>query len=202
VNNVVGIVKEGKLLRSWGLQRDVTDQRRAAEAMRESELRFRGVIESDMIGFIFWHADGYFWDANQHAAQMLGYSVDEFRSGQLRWSDITPPEYYDLDARKLNEILTTGVMRPFEKEYVRRDGTRVPVLLAGALLASDSQRGVAYVMDISERRRTENRLREADRRKDEFLAMLAHELRNPLAPIVSAVELMELIGLPEGELQW
>lgn len=202
VNNVVGIVQEGKLLRSWGLQRDVTDQRRAAEAMRESELRFRGVIESDMIGFIFWHADGYFWDANQHAARMLGYSVDEFRSGQLRWSDITPPEYYDLDARKLNEILTTGVMRPFEKEYVRRDGTRVPVLLAGALLAGDSQRGVAYVMDISERRRAENRLREADRRKDEFLAMLAHELRNPLAPIVSAVELMELIGLPEGELQW
>jgi PAS domain S-box-containing protein len=202
VNNVVGIVKDGRLLRSWGLQRDITAQRRAAEALRESELRFRGVVESDMIGFIFWHADGYFWDANQHAADMLGYPLEELRSGRLRWSEITPPEYYDLDTRKLNEILANGVMRPFEKEFIRVDGTRVPVLLAGALLAGDPRRGVAYVMDISERRRTEQRLRDADRRKDEFLAMLAHELRNPLAPIVSAVELMELIGLPEGEVQW
>ncbi len=202
VNNVVGIVKDGRLLRSWGLQRDVTAQRRAVAAVRESEARFRGVIESDMIGFLFWHVDGHFWDANEHAAGMLGYSVDEFRSGQLRWSDITPPEYADLDAQKLDEIVSAGVMRPFEKEYIRRDGSRVPVLLAGAMLAGDPERGVAYVMDISERRRAEKRLRDADRRKDEFLAMLAHELRNPLAPIVSAVELMELIGLPDGELQW
>ena len=138
--------------------------KRAGQTLRESEARFRAVFESAMIGNLFWDADGRITDANDAALNMLGYTRDEIHSRTVRWPDITPPEYKEQDDKALQEIIDTGVMTPVEKEYVRRDGSRIPVLLGGAALpGGNATHGVSFILDISERRQAEQRLnRERD----------------------------------------
>lgn len=151
---------------------DITERRHAEIALRESEQRLRQLADCNMIGIFSWQVNGSICEANEAFLQMLGYTRDELRQGRINWREITPPEYRGMDERCLKEILTTGRCEPFEKEYFRRDGTRVAVTIGGAQLAGETDRGVAFVLDISERRKTEHHLRESDAR----LRLLADQM--------------------------
>jgi PAS domain S-box-containing protein len=89
-------------------------------------------------------------EANDAFLRIVGYNREDLVAGHIRWTDLTPPEWHDLDARLIEENKTTGRLPPFEKEYFRKDGSRVPVLIGGATLEEGANQGIAFVLDISE----------------------------------------------------
>ena len=92
---------------------------------------------------------------------MLQYGRQDLVSGRLRWTDLTPAELRERDQRALTEALATGVFQPYEKEFLRKDGSRVPVLIGGALFESANE-GVVFVLDLSEQKRAEEKIREQE----------------------------------------
>ncbi len=149
---------------------DITERKQAEAALRESEARFRQLFESNLIGVAFWNVDGFITDANDAYLTLAGYTREEFAElGRINWRNLTPPEYKHLDERAIEETMATGVSSIFEKEYVRRDGTRVPVILGIALLSDSQHDGVAFVLEITERKQMEEALRESNRRVTNIL---------------------------------
>ncbi|MBC8002003.1 MAG: PAS domain S-box protein [Opitutaceae bacterium] len=148
-------------------------EREATElALRESEQRFRRIFESNMVGILFWRTNGDITEANDSYLNMVGYTRDDVMSGRLRWSEITPPEYGHLDEKAIQEILTVGCCDPFEKEYIRKNGTRVPVVIGATMLDGSRDSGVCFVLDITSRKNTEAALLQIK----EQLQSLSHRL--------------------------
>ena len=138
---------------------DITERSRVDAALLESEHRLRRFYESGMLGVIYWNMNGQILEANDKFLEMVGYTREELNSGQIDWINMTPPEFRDLDDKSVKELKATGVNRtPFEKEYLRKDGSRMPIILAGAMLDEERFNGVAFVLDITERNRAEEAL--------------------------------------------
>jgi PAS domain S-box-containing protein len=151
----------------------ITERKRAEEALRASEQRLRRFYESGLLGVIYWNVRGQITEANDKFLEMVGYTRAELDAGQIDWLNMTPPEYRQLDENSVAELKTTGVNRkPLEKEYIRKDGTRIPVAVAGAMLDEDRVNGVAFVQDIAERVRAEEAVRESEERNRTTLQSL------------------------------
>ena len=134
--------------------------------LEEREAQIRRLVDANIIGIYTWHLDGTIIDANDAFLQMVGYARDDLASGDLRWTDLTPTEWREGDERAAAELQSTGTFRSVEKEYYRKDGTRVPVLIGGATFEGRGNEGVAFVLDLSEQKLTE----EALRRSQAYLA--------------------------------
>jgi PAS domain S-box-containing protein len=180
---------------------EVSEQVRARRALELSEGRLRRVVESNMIGFVSIELDGKVLDANDYFLDLVGATRDELDAGTLRLDDFTSEADRARSDAAIRELALTGVCDPYEKCYVRRDGRRVPVVVGSTLVPGGGREAISFVLDISERKRVEEQnvvlraqAENANRAKDEFLAMLGHELRNPLAPILTATTLMRLRG--------
>ncbi|HEX7843783.1 MAG TPA: ATP-binding protein, partial [Kofleriaceae bacterium] len=178
---------------------EVTEQVQARRAVEQSEAKLRRIVDSNMVGFLFGGVDGRVAEANDHALRVLGVARDQLPAVDL--FAMTSPEDFEVSQRARATVLEHGICAPFEKRYIRRDGSIVWVVVAAALLPGSADQTITFMLDISERKRSEQRLAQltmeaesANRAKDEFLAMLGHELRNPLAPIVTALQLMRLRG--------
>jgi len=146
------------------LSQDITERKRAEEALGESEKRLRMFYESGLVGMFSWHVDGRIIEVNDRYLEMVGYSREDFDAGRMKWAEMTPPEYEPLDRHALQELAATGVDAPYEKEFIRKDGSRIPVLLGAATVNEDRTEGVAFVLDITERKRAEE-----ERQKSEHL---------------------------------
>ena len=135
---------------------DISEHKRDQEALQRSEQRLRRFYESGLIGVIYWNMSGAIVDANERFLQMVGYSREDLAGGRIDWLNMTPPEYRRLDEASVEELKAAGVNRkPFEKEYIRKDGTRIPVIVAGAMLDEERFDGVAFVLDITDRKAAE-----------------------------------------------
>ncbi|MDB5310255.1 MAG: Blue-light-activated protein [Gemmataceae bacterium] len=154
--------RDGRLIGFSWIVRDIGDRKRTEEAVRASEARLRAVVESDMLATFFWEEGGGVSEANDAFLAIVGYTRDDVRAGRVSWVAMTPPECRARDLSALAEIARAGRCVPYEKEFVRRDGRRVPILLGAASL--DGGGGVAFAIDLTERKRLEEQYRDAQQR--------------------------------------
>ncbi len=145
-------------------QRDVQVRRRAAY-----QRRYRRLSDIGLLGVIFWEIDGRVTGANDAFLEMIGYSRDDLDAGLIDWVALTPAEYHGTDAAKIEELTAEGYHEPYEKEYVRKDGSRVAVMVGTAFLEGSDREGISYVVDITERWRLEQE-------REQLLASERHAL--------------------------
>lgn len=166
------------------------------------EAKVRRLVDANVIGIVIFNLEGAITEANEAFLGTVQYGREDLISGRVRWIDLTPAEWHDRDERAVAELKATGIFQPFEKEYFRKDGSRVPVLIGGALFEGSGNEGVAFILDLSEQKRAEEALRQTqeDLRKTqaefahvnrvmtmgELTASIAHEVNQPLAAIVSS----------------
>jgi diguanylate cyclase (GGDEF)-like protein/PAS domain S-box-containing protein len=127
--------------------------------LQKREAKIRRLFESNIVGIVFYGLDGRIMGANDAALAILGYSREDLETGKIRWPDLTPPEWRPGEERAIAELKRTGVCRPFEREFLRKDGSRVPVLVAAAMFEDGSDEGVSFLLDLTERKRAEEQMR-------------------------------------------
>ena len=189
--------------------RDLTAKRALMKRLHDASTRYNRLVNANIIGVAVATEAGIS-EANDEMLRIAGISRSEFESNGLDWQAITPPESLEKDNAGIREILERGACAPFEKEFALPDGTRVPVLVGGALLGRDPTRWIAFALDLTHLKRAEA---ERDRLIDEasaareiaeqtlhardvFLAKVTHELRTPLAANAGYASMMR-DGIPE-----
>ena len=145
--------------------------------LAEREAKIRRLVEADIIGVFIGNFDGRILEANDAFLRIVGYDREDLTAGRIRWADLTPPDWRERDARWIEEHKRTGLRTPIEKEYFRKDGSRVPILLGSATVVRGEDEVVAFVLDLTERKRAEAETRESERRYREVQTQLAHANR-------------------------
>ena len=143
--------------------RDITERRRIERALRQSEERFRRVFESDMMGMVFGMLGDGVAEANDYFLRLVGYTRNDLLAGRLRANLLMPPESAPLTEEAVRQAHATGISQPFETEFIRKDGTRVPVLTGAAFIGEAHDFAVGFALDLTELRRAEQRLAESER---------------------------------------
>ncbi len=147
-----------------GYIRDITEQRRTADALRSSEARFKRLADSGILGIVVAGVRGPIQEANDAFLSMVGYTRSDLESGQLRPPEMTPAEWHATDENARASLMTTGVTAAREKEYFRKDGSRVPILAGSAMLEGSDGRCVSFILDLTGRKRAEEALLRSERR--------------------------------------
>ena len=145
--------------------------------LEERNKKIRRLVDSNIIGIIIWEIEGQIFEANDAFLRIVGYDREDLAAGRLHRMQLTPPEWHDLDARNVAMLKVHGIMNPFEKEYYHKDGTRVPVMIGGAMFEEHSNQGVGFVLDLTGLKRAEAEARESERRYREAMMELAHANR-------------------------
>ena len=184
----------GRVIGTLSSGEDITERKQAEEALRRSEARARRLVESSIIGIGIGPLDGKLLDANDAWLKLLGYTHEEMLSGTLRWDKMTPPEYHEIDQRAVDQLTKTGVALPWEKEFIRKDGSRVAVLIGVAALESEQGdiEAVSFVVDLSERKQLEQQLRKAQKMEaiGQLAGGIAHDFNNLLSVIIGYSEIL------------
>ncbi len=180
-----------------------------ATTLRQDEARIGRLAESNIIGIFCWDTQGRLIDANEVFSRIVGYSRQALLARKIKWTDLSPPELRHADAQAMKELLQTGSLVPYEQEFVRKDGERVQVLIGAMLFPGNREGGVTFVLDLSERRRVEQALRESETRY-RCLAEAANDAiitsddsntivyANPSTAAVFGYEETELLNRPLG----
>jgi PAS domain S-box-containing protein len=162
--------------------------------LREREARIRSLVDSNIIGIFIWNFQGWIIDANQAFLDIVGYAREDLVSRRLRWTELAPAEWRDADEQAIAELKAAGTAHQREKEYFRKDGSRVPVLVGATTFGGHQDEGVAFVLDLTERKHVEGGLRKAQAELahvmrvttlGELTASIAHEVNQPLAAVVT-----------------
>ena len=123
--------------------------------LAEREAKIRRLVDSNIIGIFLWNFEGRILEANDEFLRMVGYDREDLLSGSMRWTDLTPPDWRDSSNARMEQGKSSGRFEPFEKEYTRKYGSRVPVLIGGAMFEQGGNEGVAFVLDLTVRKRAE-----------------------------------------------
>jgi PAS domain S-box-containing protein len=186
------------------LQADLKSLARLHGEIEERETKIRRLVDSNILGVFIWNFDGRILEANDEFLRMVSYDREDLVSGRIRWADLTPPDWRDRNNARIRQQKSSGRFEPFEKEYLKKDGSRVPVLIGGATFEVGGSQGVAYILDLTERKRIEAEARENEQRyretqlelahanrvatMGELTASIAHEVNQPLAGVVANAE--------------
>lgn len=145
--------------------------------LQERETRIRRLVDANIIGIMTWAVDGRIIEANEAFLDMLGYSREDLVSGQLQRTELTPAKWRNADDQALAELKATGTVQPREKEYLRKDGSRVPVLVGAATLEGKHEEGVAFVLDLTERKRAEYLARQVFESSPDRISIVGRDYR-------------------------
>ena len=170
----------------------------------EREARIRRLVDANIIGIMIGDSRGRILEANDAFLGLLGYGREDLVSGRIRWTKLTPAEWAAADQDALAQLSKAGTCKPYEKEYFRKDGGRVPVLVGGAFFEQKRDEGVVFVIDMTERKRAEDRLRASEQRlldaqmelahvnrvstMGQLATSIAHEVNQPLAGVIANAE--------------
>jgi PAS domain S-box-containing protein len=178
------VMPDGKLL---AIFRDATERKR-------TNSRFRRLVDSNAQGVIFWRSDGQIVEANDAFLNMLGYDREDLKENLLTSTSISPPGYEAAEAAALEELRLHGVCAPHEREFIAKDGTRVPVLIGAATFEDNPEEGVGFVLDLRDRKKLEQQFLRAQRMESigTLAGGIAHDLNNVLSPVIISLELLKL----------
>jgi PAS domain S-box-containing protein len=170
--------------------------------LEEREAKIRRLVDANIVGIFIWNLDGDIIDANEAFLKMVGYGREDLVSGSVRWTDLTPPQWRERDNQAAAELKATGTIEPFEKEYLRKDGSLVPVLLGCASFEGSGNEGVAFVLDLSKQKRVEEERKRAQdsllqaqvelarasriMTMEQLTSSITHEVNQPLAAVVNS----------------
>ena len=152
---------QGKPERMIGVNFDISDRKLAEIALQSSEDRFRRVFDSSVVGMLFADFQGNIIDTNDRFLEMVGYTREDFQTGVIDWLAMTPPEYVEQDYASMEYLLKHRQIAPWEKEYYRKDGSRVSILIGAALLQDTNNETICVILDISDRKQSEIALQES-----------------------------------------
>jgi PAS domain S-box-containing protein len=186
--------------------------------LQEREAKVRRLVDSNIIGIVIWDFDGWIVDANEAFLRILGYGRDDLASRRLSWRDLTPAEWRDADDQRMAELKATGTAQPHEKEYLGKGGSRIPVLVGAAAFGERRDQGVAFVVDLTDRKKAEEAVRESERRYREvqtelehanrvatmgqLTASIAHEVSQPIgATVFSAQAALRWLGAQPPDME-
>ncbi|MEH2474380.1 PAS domain S-box-containing protein [Nitrobacteraceae bacterium AZCC 2161] len=160
----------------------------------EREAKIRRLVDANIIGILISGRTGEIIEANDAFLRMVGYDREDLAAGNMRWTDLTPPEWRTSTASALEGMDTTGAVQPHESEYVRKDGSRVPVLIGSAGFDEQRDQGVAFVLDLTERKRAEEAFRKVQMQlahanrvatMGQLSASITHEVKQPITAAVT-----------------
>lgn len=164
--STVRLARDGCILGYQGIIRDITEQKRAEEKLRESERKFRTFYETIRDGIVATDMDGHIIECNQAYADMFMYSKEEVK--KLTYGQRTPKKWHQMEAKIVkNQILTRGYSDEYEKEHIRSDGTVFPISIRVWLIRGEDRQPVgmwSIIRDITERKRAEAALRASEER--------------------------------------
>lgn len=140
------------------LMRENLERKRAEESLRLGEVRIRRLIEANIIGVIFVNMRGNVNEANDAFLELSGFTRQDLYAGVLRWTDLTPSQYSDVDKQAIEDLRKTGIFAPYEKEFVCKDGSRIPVLIGGPLIEGEEDQAVCFVVNMSARKQAEEQV--------------------------------------------
>jgi PAS domain S-box-containing protein len=176
--------EQGRPQRAYVMFTDVTEQRRTETALRESTGLLGRLREANVLGVVSSTGQGAY-EANDAFLDLIGYTRDDLAAGRVSYQSITVPEWAARDRRALEQLRSAGAFQPYDKEYVHRDGHRVPVLVGGAVIDWDPLRWVTFVVDLTARQRAERERAELLARERTALAM-AHSAKERLTFLLRA----------------
>lgn len=150
---------EGQVIGVLGTFQEITDRKRAELDLQASEARFRRVFESNTVGMFFADFSGPIVDANDRFLHIVGYTTEDLRAGLLNWKTLTPPDYYEQDQQITQCLAERGEIDPYEKEYYRKDGSRVPIMLGVSLFSPSDTRCICVILDMTDQKAAERQLK-------------------------------------------
>ena len=165
--------------------------------LAEREAKIRRLVDANIIGIFIWDFDGRILEANDAFLRIVGYDRQDLAAARINWADLTPSDWRERDAQWIEEHKRTGLRPPIEKEYFRKDGSRAPILLAAASFGESDNEGVAFVLDLTERKEAEAALGEMQTQlahanrvatMGQLTASIAHEVNQPIAATVTNAE--------------
>jgi PAS domain S-box-containing protein len=165
---------QGRPQRVYVMFTDLTEQRRVEAALRESTSLLGRLREANVLGVVVV-GEQQIYEANEAFLDIIGYSQDDVAAGRISYQLITAPECAGSDRDALEQLRNTGAFQPYEKEYVHRDGHRVPVLVGAAVISRDPLRWVTFVVDLTARQRAERERAERERAERERAELLTRE---------------------------
>jgi PAS domain S-box-containing protein len=168
-----------------GVCMDITERKR-------TEARFRRLVDSNVQGVFFWNTNGQITGANDAFLRMVGYTRDDLEAGRLSWAEMTPPELLEQSRRVMNELAISGICEPYEKEFIRQDGSRVPVFVGPAAFEDNRDEGFCFMLDLTERKKLEQQFLRAQRMESigTLASGVAHDLNNILLPITLCIGIL------------
>ena len=164
--------------------------------LQEREGKIRRLVDSNIVGVAIWDLEGRIEEANDAFLKMLGYDRDDLSSGRMRWDDLTPADWRAVSRRAVEQIRAVGRCEVFEKEFFRKDGSRIPVLVGKAAFEDTRTKAIAFVLDLTQRKHAEEALQTAQLQlvrmsrvmtTAELASSIAHEVNQPLGSIVASV---------------